>query len=65
MAKAQLSTYREMVRSFMQWYKMKLKQGKANRSLPKSTGHSKYRLPTTQEMTLYGHHQMVNTEKSG
>ena len=26
------------------------------------TGHSKHPLPTTQEMTLHGHHQMVNTE---
>ena len=31
--------------------------------LPKKcTGHSKHPLPTTQEKTLYGHHQMVNTE---
>ena len=26
------------------------------------TGYSKYPLPTTQEMTSHGHHQMVNTE---
>ena len=26
------------------------------------TGHSKYPLPTTQEKTTHGHHQMVNTE---
>ena len=26
------------------------------------TGHSKHPLPTTQRMTTYGHHQMVNTE---
>ena len=26
------------------------------------TGHSKHPLPTTQEMTPHGHHQMVNTE---
>ena len=26
------------------------------------TGHSKHPLPTTQEMTAHGHHQMVNTE---
>ena len=40
-----------------------MKEGKANRDLPReSTGHSKYPLPTTQEMTTYGHHQMVNSE---
>ena len=40
-----------------------MKQGKANRVLPKEfTGHSKPRLPTTQETTTHGHHQMVNTE---
>ena len=26
------------------------------------TGHSKHPLPTTQEKTTHGHHQMVNTE---
>ena len=26
------------------------------------TGHSKHPLPTTQEKTAHGHHQMVNTE---
>ena len=26
------------------------------------TGHSKNPLPTTQEMTTHGHHQMVNTK---
>ena len=26
------------------------------------TGHSKHPLPTTQEETTHGHHQMVNTE---
>ena len=26
------------------------------------TGHSKHPLPTTQEKTPHGHHQMVNTE---
>ena len=30
--------------------------------LRKCTGHSKHPLPTTQEKTTYGHHQMVNTE---
>ena len=28
----------------------------------KSTGHNKHPLPTTQEKTLHGHHQMVNTK---
>ena len=36
---------------------------KANRVLPREhTGHSKHLLPTTQEKTTHGHHQMVNTE---
>ena len=36
---------------------------KANRVLPRErTGHSKHLFPTTQEKTLQGHHQMVNTE---
>ena len=36
---------------------------KANRLLPREhTDHSKYSPPTTQEKTLHGHHQMVNTE---
>ena len=34
-----------------------------NRVLPREcTGHSKHPLPTTQEKTTHGHHQMVNTE---
>ena len=33
------------------------------RLLPREcTGHSKHPLPTTQEKTTHGHHQMVNTE---
>ena len=41
----------------------KIKQGKANRILPREhTAHSKHPLLTTQEKTLHGHHQMVNTE---
>ena len=40
-----------------------MKQGKGNRVLPRErTGHSKHSLPTTQEKTLHGHHQMVNTK---
>ena len=40
-----------------------MKQAKANRVLPRErTGHSKHPLPTTQEKTTHGHHQMVNTE---
>ena len=36
---------------------------KANRVLPREcTGHSKHPLPTTQEKTTHGHHQMVNTK---
>ena len=36
---------------------------KTNRVLPrKHTGHSKHPLPTTQEKTTPGHHQMVNTK---
>ena len=38
-------------------------RAKTNRVLPRNcTGHSKHPLPTTQEKTLHGHHQMVNTE---
>ena len=37
--------------------------GKRLTVLPrKCTGHSKHPLPTTQEKTTHGHHQMVNTE---
>ena len=40
-----------------------MKRAKANRVLPRDhTGHSKHPLPTTQEKTTHGHHQMVNTE---
>ena len=36
---------------------------KASRVMPRErAGHSKHPLPTTQEMTTHGHHQMVNTE---
>ena len=38
-------------------------KAKANRVLPREcTGRSKHLLPTTQEKTTHGHHQMVNTE---
>ena len=41
----------------------KWSSAKANRVLPREcTGHSKQRLPTTQEKTTCGHHQMFNTE---
>ena len=41
----------------------KISRSKANRIFPRErTGHSKHPLPTTQEKTTYGHHQMVNTE---
>ena len=42
-----------------------MKQGKGNRVLPRErAGHSKHPLPTTQEKTTHGHHQMVNTKIS-
>ena len=42
---------------------MEWSREKANRVLPREcTGHSKHPLPTTQEKTTYGHHQLVNTE---
>ena len=38
-------------------------RAKINRVLPREyTGNSKHPLPTTQEKTTYGHHQMVNTQ---
>ena len=41
----------------------KMNRAKANRVLPREhTGHSKHPLPTTQEKTTHGHHQMVNTK---
>ena len=40
-----------------------MSRAKANRVLPREhTGQSKQPLPTTQEKTTHGHHQMVNTE---
>ena len=40
-----------------------MKQGKANRVLPRErTGHSKHPLPTTQEKALHMDFQMVNIE---
>ena len=42
---------------------MELGRAKANRNLPREcTGHSKHPLPTTQEKTTHGHHQLTNTE---
>ena len=42
---------------------MERSRAKANRVLTReSTGHSKHPLPTTQEKTTHGHHQMVNTK---
>ena len=42
----------------------RMKQGKAKRVLPREcTGHSKHRLPTTEDST-HGHHQMVNSKIS-
>ena len=38
-------------------------RAKVNRVLPREyTGHSKHPLPTTQEKTTHGHHQMVNNK---
>ena len=38
-------------------------RAKTNRLLPrKCTGHNKHPLPTPQEKTTHGHHQVVNTE---
>ena len=37
-------------------------QNEAGQRLRKCTGHSKHPLPTTQEKTTHGHHQMVNNE---
>ena len=43
--------------------KYKMKHAKANIVLPRECiGHSKHLLPTTQEKTTHGHHQMVNTK---
>ena len=40
-----------------------MKQGKANRVLPRERiGHSKHPLPTKKDKTEHGHNQMVNTE---
>ena len=44
-------------------WSMELSRAKANRVLPREcTGHGKHPLPTTQEKTTHGHHQMVNTK---
>ena len=44
-------------------WNMEWSRAKANRLLPREcTGHSKHPLPTTQEKTTHGHHQMVNTK---
>ena len=42
---------------------MQNEAGQRIKILPrKCPGHSKHPLPTTQEKTTHGHHQMVNTE---
>ena len=44
-------------------WRSKSSRAKANRVLPREhTGHSKHLLPTTQEKTTHGHHQMANTQ---
>ena len=41
----------------------KQSRSKTNRVLPREhAGHSKHHLPTTQEKTTHGHHQMINTK---
>ena len=40
-----------------------MKRAKAHSVLPREcTGHSKYPLPTTQEKSTHGYHQMADTE---
>ena len=40
-----------------------MKQGKANRVLPREhTGHGKHLLPTTRDDYTHGHQKIVNTE---
>ena len=40
-----------------------MNRAKASRVLPREhTGHSRHPLPTTQEDSTHGHHQMVNTK---
>ena len=47
---------------FWHW-RMEWSRAKANRVLPREcTGHCKHPLPTTQENSTHGHHQMVNTK---
>ena len=49
-------------RQFWPW-NAEWSRAKTNRVLPrKCTGHSKHPLPTTQQKTIHGHHQMVNTK---
>ena len=49
-------------RQFWPW-NMEWSKEKTNSVLPrKCSGHSKHPLPTTQEKTLHGSHQIVNTE---
>ena len=44
-------------------WNVKWSRAKTNRVLPrKCIGHSKHPLPTTQENSTHGHHQMVNTK---
>ena len=40
-----------------------MKRAKVNRVLPREhSGYSKHPLPTTQEKTTHGHHQIANTK---
>ena len=41
----------------------RMKRAKVNRVLPREhSGYSKHPLPTTQEKTTHGHHQIANTK---
>ena len=45
------------------FWSTKQSRAKTNRVLPRErTGHKKHPLPTMQEKTTHGHHQMVNTK---
>ena len=51
-----------VTRQFWPW-RTKQSRAKANRVLPREcTGQSEHPLPTTQEKTTHGYHQMVNTK---
>ena len=60
--KSRKSTYTWSNRQIWPW-SMEWSRAKVNRILPRErTGYSKHPLPTTQEKSTHGHHQMFNTE---